>query len=204
MTETLLALQDAFVAGARAATPIERLAVLLGVLYIVLAIRRHRGCWIAGGLGTALYVFVFLDARLFLQAALQVVYVAMAVYGWLAWSQDTGGGLVAPRRWALRPQLAAAGSVLVATAVTAPLLAQSVDAAAPVADALGTWASVAATWMLARRVLESWIWWIAIDAGLAALFFSQGLVFTAALYLAYAFLAVAGWRAWRGALEPAA
>lgn len=204
MTETLQALLDSFVAGARAATVTEQLAVLFGLIYIVLAIRRHRGCWIAGGVGTALYAFVFLDARLFLQAALQIVYVAMAGYGWLAWRPETGAVVIAPRRWALRPQLVAAGVVLAATAATAPLLAQTTDAAAPVADALGTWASVAATWMLARRVLESWLWWIVIDAGLAVLFFSQSLAFTAALYLAYAFLAVAGWRAWRSALEPAA
>ncbi len=204
MTEAPQELLDAFVAGAREATFTEQLAVLLGVIYIVLAIRRHRGCWIAGGAGTALYVLVFLDARLLLQAALQVLYVAMAVYGWVAWRPEPGTAVIAPRRWTLRPQLAAGIAVLVLTAVTAPLLGRYTEAAAPLADALGTWASVAATWMLARRVLESWIWWIAIDAGLALLFLSQGLAFTAALYLAYAFLAIAGWRAWRGALEPAA
>jgi nicotinamide riboside transporter PnuC len=70
-------------------------------------------------------------------------------------------------------------------------------AAAPVADSIGTWASLFATWLLARRVIDTWAWWIAIDAGLAALFARQGVWTTAALYLAYAVLAVAGWRQWR-------
>ena len=70
-------------------------------------------------------------------------------------------------------------------------------AAEPVADSFGTWASLVATWLLARRVVDAWLWWIVIDAGLAVLFYRQGLAPTAALYLAFALLAVAGWRSWR-------
>ena len=76
-------------------------------------------------------------------------------------------------------------------------------ATAPVADSIGTWASLFATWLLARRVIDNWLWWIAIDAGLAALFATQGLAMTAALYLAYSLLAVAGWRSWRRGIGPA-
>lgn len=204
MTDTAQSLLDAFIAGARATSITELLAVLFGLGYVVLAIRRRRACWIAGGIGTALYVLVFFEARLPLQAALQVIYVAMAVYGWRAWRPAEGGATIGPRQWSLWPQLLTAAAVLAATVVTAPLLARLTDAVAPVADALGTWASVAATWMLARRVLENWLWWIVIDTGLALLFCSQGLVFTAALYVAYAVLAVTGWRSWRAALGPAA
>jgi aminoglycoside phosphotransferase (APT) family kinase protein len=68
---------------------------------------------------------------------------------------------------------------------------------APLADSQGTWASVFATWLLARRYIETWLWWIVIDLGLAALFARQGLAPTAALYLAYALLAIVGWREWR-------
>jgi nicotinamide mononucleotide transporter len=63
----------------------ELAAVALGVAYIVLAIREQRACWIAGGVGTAIYAAVFVDAGLPMQAVLQVVYVAMSAYGWYAW-----------------------------------------------------------------------------------------------------------------------
>ena len=187
---------SAFVAGAQSAGPAELVAVALGLAYIVLAIRQHRGCWIAGGASTAIYIAVFLKAGLFLQAALQVVYVAMSVYGWLAWS---GGGDAAarPRSWPSSKHVLTLLAVLVATALSTPLLAHYTDSPAPFADSLGTWASVAATWLLARRYLETWFWWMIIDTGLAALFASQGLAFTAGLYLAFAVLAIAGWRAWR-------
>ena len=161
--------------------PAELAAAGFGLAYILLAIREHRACWIAGGVSTCIYAFVFLEAGLPMQAGLQLVYVAMAVWGYLAWGRDAKAG--APvRRWPPGRHLLALAGVALATA--------------PVADSLGTWASLLATWLLARRVIDTWLWWIVIDAGLAALFLQQGLVPTAALYLGFALLAVAGWRSW--------
>jgi len=187
---------SAFVAGAQSASPAELVAVALGLAYIVLAIRQHRACWIAGGVSTAIYIAVFLQAGLYLQAALQVAYVVMSVYGWMAW-RPGGGEDMRPLPWPLSRHLLAVLAVLVATAASTLLLARYTDTPAPFADSLGTWASIVATWLLARRILATWFWWMIIDSGLAALFASQGLAFTAGLYLAYAVLAVAGWNAWR-------
>ena len=203
MTESAAAWSAAFVAGARSAGPYELIAVALGLAYIVLAIRQHRACWIAGGASSAIYIVVFLKAGLLLQAALQVAYVALSVYGWMAWR--AGGDLPArPQAWPLSKHLLAVLAVLLTTAASTPWLEHYTVAPAPFADSLGTWASVVATWLLARRYLETWFWWMVIDSGLAALFASQGLAFTAVLYLAYAVLAIAGWRAWRRSLFTAA
>ena len=174
----------------------ELVAVAFGFAYIVLAIRQHRACWIAGGLSTAVYISIFIEAGLPLQAALQVVYVAMSVYGWIAWRP---GGEVAPRprSWPWPRHLIALAAVGIAAAIGAPLLARFAGSDAPLADSLGSLASIVATWLLARRYIDTWYWWIAVDTGLAALFASQGLRLTAALYLAYALMAIAGWRSWR-------
>jgi nicotinamide mononucleotide transporter len=174
----------------------ELAAVAFGFAYILLAIREHRACWVAGGVGTAIYAVVFLDAALPLQAALQLLYVALSAYGWLSWGR-TAPDARAARSWPIARHLAALAAVGAATAVSAPLAARYALAAAPVADSLGAWASVVATWLLARRIIDTWIWWMVIDAGLAALVAQQGLWPTAALYLAYACLAAAGWRSWQ-------
>jgi len=180
----------------------ELAAAAFGVAYILLAIRARRACWVAGGISAAIYIAVLRDAGLPLQAALQALYVALSVYGWFAWRREQAD-VSAPRSWPLPRHLLALLGVGIATALSAPLAARHGLAAAPVADSLGTWASVFATWLLARRVIESWIWWIAIDVGLAGLFALQGLWVTAALYGAYAVLAVAGLRSWRRRLVPA-
>ena len=174
----------------------ELAAVAFGVAYILLAIREHRACWIAGGIGTAIYGLVFLDAGLPMQAALQLVYVALSVYGWMSW-RSAPADATPIRSWSWKWHLAAAAAIGAATAASTPLVERYALGEAPVADSLGTWASVFATWLLARRVIDTWAWWIVIDAGLAALFAHQGLWPTAALYLAYAVLAVIGWRQWR-------
>jgi nicotinamide mononucleotide transporter len=176
--------------------PAELAAVGFGLAYILLAVREQRACWIAGGISAAIYAGVFLDAGLPMQAALQVAYVAMSVRGYHAWRADAAAA-VPVRRWPVPRHFLALAAVGLATAASAPLAARYALAAAPVADSLGTWASLVATWLLVRRVIDAWLWWIAIDAGLAGLFFSQGLAATAALYLAFALLAGAGWRSWR-------
>lgn len=191
---------EALSAGLREAGGLELAAVALGFAYIVLAIRNHRACWIAGGLSTALSVVVFIRSGLPLQAALQVLYVGLSVYGWIAW-RPGGETQAEPRSWPFTRHLLLLAAVAVTSAVSAPLLARYGASMAPVAESLGTWASVVATWMLARRCIETWLWWIAIDLGLAVLFAGQGLVYFAALYLAYGLLAVAGWRTWRRSLS---
>jgi len=187
-----LALDQALATG-----PVEALAVLCGIGYILLAIRQRRACWILGGLSTALYVWVFADARLYLQSVLQVAYVALAVHGWRDWGRDQERPSV--RQLGGRAHAWVLGIVAALTLVTAPLLAMGSDSAAPWADALGTWASLAATWLMIRKVAANWLWWIVVDTGLALLFAAQGLWFTAVLYLAFAALAVSGWHAWRRA-----
>lgn len=181
--------------------PAELAAVAFGVGYILLAIREHRACWIAGGISTAIYAVVFWRAALPMQAALQLVYVALSAWGWFAWGRAREEG--PPRRWPAARHLAAIAGVGIATALSAPLAARFALAAAPVADSLGTWASLFATWLLARRIIDTWAWWIVIDVGLGALFIRQGLLPTGALYLAFALLAVAGWRSWHGGRAPA-
>ena len=181
----------------------EAIAVALGAVYIVLAIRQHRACWIAGGASTALYFSVFYQAGLPFQAALQPLYVALSVYGWVQWRPDSPQP-AEPRNWTASGQLLALAAVVAVSLAGATLAGKFALSVAPLADVLGTSASVVATWLLARRYVETWLWWIVIDVALATLFASRGLGPTAVLYLGYAVLAFVGWRAWRHSISPQA
>jgi nicotinamide mononucleotide transporter len=124
----------------------------------------------------------------------------LAVHGWRQWTRDGGDGAgLVVRRLDARSHAAVLAAAAGLTLVTAPLLAAWSDSAAPWADSLGTWASLAATWLMIRKVAANWLWWMVVDTGLAALFGSQGLLFTAVLYVIFALLAWSGWRAWRRA-----
>ena len=176
----------------------EALAVVLALAYVVLAVRRSLWCWPCAFVSVAIYLVLFAKTGLFMQAALQVFYLGMAVYGWISWQRgrtDSGALRITTRPWAWHAGIAA--FVLLTTLVNGWILSRSEAAAAPYVDAFVTWASVAATWMVARRILENWLYWIFVDLVAAWLYGSQGLALTAVLFFTYAVIAVRGHFAWQ-------
>jgi nicotinamide mononucleotide transporter len=191
-----------------ATTPVEAVAAALGLVYLVLVIRQHALCWVAAFISTVLYAWVFWRADLRMQAALQVYYVAMAVYGWVAWRGGRERPGLAVTRGSWRLYAGGLAGVLAATAVTVATLGIGADPARALLDAFTTWASVFTTWLVARKILGNWGWWLGIDALIAVLCWQQQLYATALLYALYLVLVVIGWRAWyadwrRGPAAPA-
>ena len=187
-------LYDQIAAAWAATSAPEAIAAALGFAYLVLAIRPHPACWVAAFVGTALYAWVFREAGLRMQAALQVYYVGMAVYGWFAWRGGDRGGSLRVRRGSWRLHALGLLGVLAATGVTVAWLDERSTQSA--LDAFTTWGSVFATWLVARKILGNWGWWLVIDALIAVLCWRQGLYATALLYAAYLVLVAIGWRAW--------
>jgi nicotinamide mononucleotide transporter len=180
-------------AGLLATSPLEAIAVLLSLIYVVLAVPRSRWCWVAGGVGSLIYVWLFARARLPMQSLLQVWYVGVAVFGFLRWSHD------ATTRVSLLPWrghvAGIAASLLVAGAI-AHFLAAETQAAWPNLDASTMMLSLFASWLTARAKLENWLYWIVVDAVLVWLYAAQGLVFTAFLFLIYLVVAAVGFLEW--------
>src|SRR5262249_19041041 len=148
-------------AGLLATSPLEALAVLLSLVYVVLAIPRSRWCWVAGGLGSLIYVLLFAQARLPMQSLLQVLYVGFAVFGFLRWSHEGTTRVSLLPWWAHAAGIAA--SLLLAVFI-ARFLATETQAAWPHLDASTMVLALFATWLTAAGKLESWLYWIAIDA----------------------------------------
>jgi nicotinamide mononucleotide transporter len=151
---------------------------------------------VAGALSSSIYVFIAARARLPMQSLLQAYYVVMAAYGWFSWKRNAeqeGGRIY---RWTLRRHLWVVLLLLTASALSAQFLARETQAAWPLLDSFTTWTSLLATWMLARSVLENWLYWISADTIMVCLFVLQGYPFTAGLFLAYTIVSVLGLRAW--------
>jgi nicotinamide mononucleotide transporter len=187
---------EAFLADLRDTSAAEAAAVLLGIAYSILAVRRSRLCWVAGGASSAILVWLFARAQLPMQAVLQGYYVAMAIYGFWHWTRQGDAAHRPVSTWPLRAHLAAWAVILVLSALTARWLAAETQAAWPYLDSAVTWASVLATWFVARVKIENWLYWIATDAVLVFLSAVQGLAFVAFLYLAYLVIAVVGFVTW--------
>jgi nicotinamide mononucleotide transporter len=177
----------------QATTAAEGLAVVLGLAYVVLAARGSRWCWPAGAAGSLLLAGLAWRAHLPMQALLNAWYVVMSAYGWVHWSRAENAAI---RTWPWWKHVCGIGLALGAAVVLAPWLA-GVEAAWPWLDAATTLLSLLATWLVARRVLENWLYWIAIDAVLVFLFGAQGLAFVALQFVVYLVIAVSGFLTWR-------
>jgi nicotinamide mononucleotide transporter len=190
---------DTVLSGLAATSPLEVVSVVLGLAYSVLAIRRSRWCWVAGGVSSAIMIYLSLDRRLPMQAALQVYYVVISAYGWWHWTReaDSHQGTLEVTIWPLRFHLAACVVVLLVSALTARWLATQTQAAWPFLDSLTTWGSLFATWLTTRVKLENWLYWLLIDSILAVLFGAQGLYFVALLSVVYLGFSAVGFARWR-------
>ena len=173
-------------------------AVALGVAYLLLAAREKILCWPAAFLSTALSVYVFWSVALLMESALNLYYMGMAVYGWRQWRRGGGPGGKAPvRRWRLGAHALAVGCILAAALLSGRILAANTEAAWPYLDSFTTWASVLTTFMVARKILENWIYWFVIDGVSIFLYLDKGLYLYAALFAFYLVICVAGFLSWR-------
>lgn len=177
---------------------IEIAAALLGVINVLLVVRRSIWNYPFGVAMVSLYFFVFRDAKLYSDALLQIFFLGIQLYGWWAWTRAEQVDHGVAVRW-LNGRARAAWLVGTAAAILlwGTGMARFTDAAAPMADATVAGLSVAAQCLQSFRRVESWILWIAVDTVAIGLFAWRGLAVTAALYALFLLLAVLGFVEWR-------
>jgi len=179
----------------------EECAVLLGIVYLLLAMRQHLWCWYAAFASTSIYAFLFWDVNLLMESALQIYYLAMALYGWQQWSKkdsiENNTVSLAISTWTTKQHGLAISATLVLSYLSGQLLADNTDAARPFIDSFTTWGAVLTTYMVTKKVLENWIYWFVIDGICIFLYLDRGLHPTAALFLAYEIIVIFGYLKWR-------
>jgi nicotinamide mononucleotide transporter len=176
---------------------IEITAVILAVFYLILAVKQNILCWICGIISSALYFFIMRSAGLYMEAYLQIFYIFMGFYGWSQWKINTSNtSNFVVNTWNKSQHLFATSIVLILSIVSAILLRFFTDAALPFLDALVAWGAVVATYMVAKKLLENWIYWLVIDSISIFLFISRDLFPTAFLFVIYIIIIIYGYRSW--------
>ena len=181
---------------------LETLAVVLGIGYLLLAMLESSLCWYFAFLSTALYVWIFGDVSLYMESALNVYYMAMAIYGWLQWQRggaDKSGVKII--RWTARQHILGVAIILAASVTSGYLLSSNTAAKLPYLDSFTTWGSIFTTIMVAQKVLENWLYWIVINSVSIYLYIDRGLDQTAAMFLLYLGLATIGFLMWKKAYD---
>lgn len=188
--------------AAQAMSPWEIVAVIFAIAYLLLAVRENILCWLFALLSTAIYTILFWDVSLLMESALNVYYMAMAVYGWQQWTRGGHNGDDAPHALAVRSLSGAQHALVIAaiavlSVVSGYLLGEHSTAVWPYVDSFTTWASVITTYLVARKYLENWLYWIVIDTVSIPLYIDRGLNLTALLFVFYVIIAVVGYFKWR-------
>ena len=182
---------------ARAFSGLEVVAVVLAVAYLLLAIRQNIWCWYCAAASTAIYIWLFFDARLYMESVLNVFYFVMAVYGWMVWNSGRDATHELPVvSWPFRIHGTAILTVVLISVINGYLLSRFTDAAFPYIDSLTTWSAIWATFLVARKVLENWWYWLVIDVASVFIYMARDLQLTSLLFVIYVIMIPFGLIIW--------
>lgn len=181
-------------------TYLEYTAVFLGVVYVLLASKGSIWCWVFGILSSAIYISINITHHLFQDAILQFYYVLAGLYGWWKWSRKEHKAEANILSYSTRENL----PFIVTGVLLVPLFGygfSKLGNSLSYFDSAVTIFSFIATWMTAQKILENWLYWVAIDLVAAVMYSIKGLYPTAALYIFFTLVAVYGYFEWRKQLS---
>jgi nicotinamide mononucleotide transporter len=170
---------------------LEFVAVLASLIGVWLGTTGKQIMWPWWGISSALYGWLFISYSLYASAAVQVVFIAAAIWGWFGWGPK--GATSKNLSWLLRAVIVTVG--FITWLVITPWLV-SLGAAAASPDAFGLIFSAVAQVLMVLEYRENWFLWFIVDAVYVALYWSQDLKFTSLLYVLFTAIAVRGWINW--------
>src|SRR6056297_704901 len=186
----------------------ELIAALLGVVSIFLQIKQNHLYWLVALVMVSMYIYVYYESKFYADMSLQIYYVVVSIYGWLHWlfgdkkRKKNGEEKKLPVSKLKRKEW------LLSIAVSIGLffiiwfiLDKFTDSPVPIGDAFTTALSFVATWMLARKLIENWLFWIVVDVVATGLYIYKGLYPTAALFLFLTVMAFIGYFEWKKDLK---
>jgi nicotinamide mononucleotide transporter len=176
----------------------EIVAALLAIAYLLLAMRQDSRCWIAWILSSLMYLFVMYSAGLYMEAGLQIFYLLMGFYGLYQWQYKLANNKALKIKvWPITAHMMCLTNLFVLVLASGYILSNNTDAASPYIDAFTTWGAIIASYMVAKKILENWIYWFVVDFVSVFLFVSRELYPTALLFCLYLILVIFGYRSWK-------
>lgn len=178
----------------------EIIAAAFGVASVFLSTRQNVWSWPTSLVNVSMYTYLFLNQHLYGLMAIQVFFAAISIYGWYEWLH----GGVAKTELKVSRTGARLGSLLLLIGVAGwaaiYLALRATNDASPMLDAFFFAVSLVAQWMMARKLVECWIIWIAINCISVPFFLVRENYATAGQYAVFLVLAITGWRHWRASL----
>ena len=190
---------------------IEILGTIVGIVYLWLEYKANIYLWLVSIIMPAIYLYVFYVAGLYADFAINIYYLLIAIYGWMAWKygfklfsakrEKNGDEKLrishVPKKLWIRLVVV---YVLLQLSITWVLITYT-NSDVPWLDSFTTSVSILAMWLLARKYLEQWLVWIVVDIVSVGLYLYKDLYYTSALYAVYAIIAIFGYYKWKSIMQ---
>jgi nicotinamide mononucleotide transporter len=189
---------------------LELIGTVTGFVYLYFSVKQKVWLWPVGLATSAFYTVVFFRSQLYADMSLNIYYLTISIYGWYHWliRKDNAYhdsikiSTLTLRDWIIYLLSASLLSIVFALLlINIPQKIGLKPSSVPYWDAFLTATSILATWMLARKIIEQWLWWIVIDAISIGVFLYKELYFTVALFVVNTIMAVVGYIRWKRDLK---
>ena len=170
---------------------LESAAVLSSIIYVLLAAKQNIWCWIFAAISTILYIYICFSAQLFAETGLQFFYLFMAGYGYYNWNKSDHKKIVI--QWKINNHIYLIICASSLAFLIGFLLKTYTEATMPIIDSFTTVFAIITTYMVAKKVLENWLYWIIIDSVSVYLYFNKDLYLTSLLFILYTIIAIFGY-----------
>ncbi|MBS1565626.1 MAG: nicotinamide mononucleotide transporter [Bacteroidetes bacterium] len=176
----------------------EFIAVITGIASVLFSRRENILVYPVGMISTAIYIYLYFVNKLYADASVNFYYTVMSIIGWIMWARKKDGQQsLAITKSSGRDWGNAVLFFAVAWAVLYFVLKTWTDSTVPVPDSFTSAAAFTGMWLMNKKKLENWIWWIITDLASVPLNYSKGLAFTSVQYAIFLVLATMGYITWK-------
>jgi len=195
-------LVEGFVAGLKATTPLEYIAVAMGIISVWFSKKENILVYPTGLINTIIYVYLSFKYHLIGEAGVNFYYTVMSLWGWMLWSKKNNKQqhvvqiTASTKKERLQQLLIFLMLYAIIYLLLVYLKSAFYEGAIPWADGFASATAFTGMWLMAKKKVESWWWWIATNTASIPLYFVKGLVFTSVYYLVLLLLAFWGLAEW--------
>lgn len=183
---------------------LEIIATIAGIIAVGLQTKEKILAWPFAIVSVAILAYIFFFQKLYSDFGLHIIYIILNIYGWIIWSNKKAYEDVTPTRLLSTNQLIISAAItLVATAVLGYSMQTYTDADVPYFDAFTTSGSLVAQYLLAKKYLQNWSFWIVVDLVAIPLYIYKELYVVAFLFLVFLALSIYGYLSWKASMEEA-
>jgi len=176
---------------------LEIIGVVTALIYVGLAAKGNRWCFLFGLISSAVYIYLSLVLKFYFDTAINTYYIAMSFYGWFAWGKNKNTADFIPLRLKSRHFVLYIVVGFIVTVGLAFTVSKYSDAALPYFDAFTTIFAIIATYMVVKKWIENWLIWVVVDSVATGMYWYKELYLTALLFFIYTIISIIGYQKWK-------